>query len=66
MEIMSILIAVAITSVLWIAYIKFYHKTDRSKEQDELKNKDHEIEILRTFRKERKVNKEESIRNESN
>tara|TARA_B100001029_G_scaffold131153_1_gene110043 strand:+ start:1436 stop:2632 length:1197 start_codon:yes stop_codon:yes gene_type:complete len=47
MEIMSILIAVAITSVLWIAYIKFYHKTDRSKEQDELKNKDHEIEILR-------------------
>ncbi len=47
MEIMSILIAVAITSVLWIAYIKFYHKTDRSKEQDELKNKDHEIEILK-------------------
>jgi len=47
MEIMSILIAVAITSFLWIAYIKFYHKTDRSKEQDELKNKDHEIEILR-------------------
>ena len=47
MEIISILIAIAITSALWFVYIKFYYKSDNTKEQEELKNKDHEMEILK-------------------
>jgi len=54
MNIIIILTTVLVTSILWIFYIKFFYKKDNSSEietlrikEEELRNKDHEIERIR-------------------
>ena len=54
MNIITILITALVTSVLWIFYIKFFYKKDSSSEnealrlkEDEIKDKDHEIERVK-------------------
>ena len=54
MNIITILITALVTSVLWIFYIKFFYKKDNSSEnealrlkEDEIKDKDHEIERVK-------------------
>ena len=54
MNIFYILITVVITSAAWLIYIKFFYKRDNSSEiealrikDDQIKDKDHEIEKIK-------------------
>ena len=53
MNLITILVTAAITSILWLAYIKFFQKKDNSEEienlrlkEEELKNQKHQMELL--------------------
>ena len=53
MNLITILVTAAITSILWLAYIKFFQKKDNSEEienlrlkEEELKDKKHQMELL--------------------
>ena len=53
MNLITILVTAAITSILWLAYIKFFQKKDNSEEienlrlkDEELKNQKHQMELL--------------------
>ena len=53
MNLITILVTEAITSILWLAYIKFFQKKDNSEEienlrlkEEELKNQQHKMELL--------------------
>ena len=54
MNLITILVTAAITSILWLAYIKFFQKKDNSEEienlrlkEEELKNQKHQMELLK-------------------
>ena len=62
MDILIILITVIITSALWVIFIKFFYKKDNSAEvealrtkDEELKEKDHEIEKIKINLKMRSI-----------
>ena len=47
MDILIILITAASVSILWIVYIKFFKKERSLRDLEELKNKEHEIDLIK-------------------
>ena len=47
MDILTILITAASVSILWIIYLKFFKKERSSQDLEELKNKEHEIDLIK-------------------
>ena len=47
MDILTILITAASVSILWIVYLKFFKKERSSQDLEELKNKEHEIDLIK-------------------
>ena len=47
MDILTILITAASVSILWIFYLKFFNKERSSQDLEELKDKEHEIDLIK-------------------
>ena len=47
MDILPIVITAVSVSILWLAYLKFFKNDGSSQNQSELKDKEHEIELIK-------------------
>ena len=47
MDILPIVITAISVSILWLAYLKFFKNYGSSQNQSELKDKEHEIELIK-------------------
>ena len=47
MDILPIVITAIFVSILWLVYLKFYKSNGSSKIQSDLKDKEHEIELIK-------------------
>ena len=47
MDILPIVITAIFVSILWLVYLKFYKNNGSSQNQSELKDKEHEIELIK-------------------
>ena len=47
MDFLTILVTAIIVSVVWFLYLKFFKKDDLANNLNDLKDKDHEIELIK-------------------